>query len=147
MAYPSTVPIPSALAKPVPVPQAYPATVPVPAAQQAGTPPPPPPPPPKPTKAPAKAWENVSWEPVDWVKSTSLPRTNALPAEGRQLLDQFDADRAQIQKDMAARLETRRQALIKELEALQEQYTKAGKLDEAIAVRNYLRAVKGPGAK
>ena len=104
------------------------------AAQQA-TPPPPPP----------------------TVTATSPPRLNrsetvtlvpkrevaALPAEGQKLLTQFDADREQMQKDLASRIEARRQDLIKQLEALQEQFTKAGKLDEAIAVRNYLRGVKG----
>jgi hypothetical protein len=74
-----------------------------------------------------------------------LSRTAALPAEGQQLVQKFDADREQIQNEAAARVESRRQSMIKELEALQDQLAKAGKLDEAIAVRNYLRGVKGTG--
>ena len=63
-----------------------------------------------------------------------------LPAEGQKLIDTFDADGAAIYKEIDPKVEARRQAAIKSLEALQEQLTKAGKLDEAVAVRDYLRA-------
>jgi hypothetical protein len=55
--------------------------------------------------------------------------TLALPPEGEQLLEAFQCD-----------VEARREALVKELQALQEKYTKAGQLDEAVTIRNYLRA-------
>jgi hypothetical protein len=43
---------------------------------------------------------------------------------------------------------TRREALAKELQDLQERYTKAGKLEEAIAIRDYIRAgMPGLGEK
>lgn len=74
---------------------------------------------------------------------TAVPRSATLPAEGQQLLTQFDADSTQIQQEASRRIEDRRLSLIKQLEALQDQYTKAGKLDEAIAVRNYLRGIRG----
>jgi beta-lactamase regulating signal transducer with metallopeptidase domain len=63
-----------------------------------------------------------------------------LPAEGQQLVETFDADVTAIYKEIEPKVEARRQAAIKSLEALQEQYTKAGKLDEAVAIRDYLRA-------
>lgn len=68
-----------------------------------------------------------------------------LPAEGQQLVDTFDADVAAIYKEVDPKVEARRQAAIKSLEALQDQLTKAGKLDEAVAIRDYLRA-GGPPA-
>lgn len=67
----------------------------------------------------------------------------SLPAEGQQLVKQFETDADQIRKETETRIAARRQALIKQLEDLQEQYTKAGKLDEAIALRNYLRGMTG----
>jgi len=68
-----------------------------------------------------------------------------LPAEGKELVQTYDADVAAIYKEIEQKVEARRQAAIKSLEALQDQLTKAGKLDEAVAVRDYLRA-GGPPA-
>jgi beta-lactamase regulating signal transducer with metallopeptidase domain len=68
-----------------------------------------------------------------------------LPAEGEQLVQTYDADVAAIYKEIEQKAEARRQAAIKSLEALQDQLTKAGKLDEAVAIRDYLRA-GGPPA-
>src|SRR4030095_11959925 len=67
-----------------------------------------------------------------------------LPADGRQLLEGFDNERKAIRAEADRRIDERREALVKALQNLQEQYTKAGKLDEAIAIRDYLRA-GGPG--
>jgi len=50
-----------------------------------------------------------------------------------------------IQKEMEAKLAALRGAVIQSLQALQDQYTKAGKLDEAVAIRDYLKA-GGPGS-
>jgi hypothetical protein len=63
-----------------------------------------------------------------------------LPDGGQQLLDGFTSDREAIQREADQKIQARREALVKAFEALQEEYTKAGKLDEAIAIRNYLRA-------
>ena len=73
-------------------------------------------------------------------------RKNALPAEGQQLLETLEADTKAIQEEANQKIDARRASAVKELEALQEQYTKAGKLDEAVAIRDYLRA-GGPGSK
>ena len=73
-------------------------------------------------------------------------RKDALPAEGQQLLETFEADQKAIQEEADQKMEARRASAVKALEALQEQYTKAGKLDEAVAIRDYLRA-GGPGSK
>jgi hypothetical protein len=68
-----------------------------------------------------------------------------LPAEGQTLLDAFEKDREAIQLEAEKRVEARREGAVKALEALQDQLAKAGKLDEAVAIRDYLRA-GGPGS-
>jgi hypothetical protein len=109
----------------------------------------PPPPPPKPAaplkreQAPAK--KVVAIEPKPQKTYTVFVSQAKLPADGQQLLDAYNTDVTAIQNEIAAKVEARRQAAIKALEALQDQYTKQGKLDEAVAIRDYLRA-GGPHA-
>jgi beta-lactamase regulating signal transducer with metallopeptidase domain len=66
--------------------------------------------------------------------------TDSLPEDGRKLLEGFETDRAAIEREAEQRIEARRQEMITSLEALQDQYTKAGKLDEAVAIRDFLRS-------
>ena len=73
-----------------------------------------------------------------WVVYRSDPA--ALPADGQELLAAYEKDRSAIMEDAQKKADARREAAVKALEALQEQYTKAGKLDEAIAIRDYLKA-------
>jgi beta-lactamase regulating signal transducer with metallopeptidase domain len=67
-----------------------------------------------------------------------------LPEDGEKLLESFDTDSKAIQEEANRKMEERRASAVKALEALQEQYTKAGKLDEAVAIRDFLRS-GGPG--
>jgi hypothetical protein len=67
-----------------------------------------------------------------------------LPEDGEKLLESFENDSKAIQEEANRKMEERRASAVKALEALQEQYTKAGKLDEAVAIRDYLRS-GGPG--
>jgi beta-lactamase regulating signal transducer with metallopeptidase domain len=69
---------------------------------------------------------------------------SGLPAQGRQLLEGFEADRDAIQEEAEQKIAARREAVVQALQDLQDQLTKAGQLDEAVAVRDYLRA-GGPG--
>jgi len=73
-----------------------------------------------------------------------IDRSAELPAEGQQLLQGFEADRDAIQQEADKKIDARREALLKALQDLQDQLAKAGKLDEAVAIRDYLRA-GGPG--
>jgi beta-lactamase regulating signal transducer with metallopeptidase domain len=70
-------------------------------------------------------------------------RAATLPEEGQALLQTYNSDLEAIQREAAQKSEARRDTLTKELEQLQDTYTKAGKLDEAIAIRNYLRRSSG----
>ena len=63
-----------------------------------------------------------------------------LTEEGQKIVEKFGTQREAIQKEVDARIEAERQATIKQLQALQDQYAKAGKLDEAVAIRDYLKA-------
>jgi hypothetical protein len=65
-----------------------------------------------------------------------------LPAEGQQLREKFDADREVIQQEADKKVEARRAEFVKSLQALQDQYAKAGKLDEAVAIRDYIKAIE-----
>lgn len=68
-----------------------------------------------------------------------------LPEDGKALLEKFNADSKAIQEEIDQKLAARRAIAVKDLEALQEKYTKEGKLDEAVAIRDFLRS-GGPGA-
>ena len=92
-----------------------------------------PPPPPRPLKA----------APMGRFYAFNLHK-NALPEDGQKLLESLEADLKSIQEEADQKIEARRASAVKALEALQDQYTKAGKLDEAIVIRDYLRA-GGPG--
>ena len=127
---PPAPPVPVVVQSEPPKPPS-PAVVPVPAvrvreARQAQ----PPPPQPVPKVVPLRTAKYVT---VD------VKRQANLPADGRQLLDRFEADRTAIEREADQKVEALRAELVKTLENLQAEYTKAGKLDEAVAIRDYLR--------
>jgi beta-lactamase regulating signal transducer with metallopeptidase domain len=64
-----------------------------------------------------------------------------LPEDARKLVQTFEQQQAEARKEMEARLATQRDALVKQLQALQDSYTKAGKLDEAVAIRDRIRGL------
>ena len=81
----------------------------------------------------------------DWkARRSFFPESSQLTDEGQKIVASLEAEREAIQKEADAKIEAKRQATIKQLEALQDQYAKAGKLDEAVAIRDYLKA-GGPG--
>jgi hypothetical protein len=62
-----------------------------------------------------------------------------LPADGQDLVKAFQADVDAIQREAEQKSNARRDELIKALQALQEEHTKAGRLDQAVAIRDYLQ--------
>ena len=74
----------------------------------------------------------------------TLVLAESLPDDVKALIDEFSADQEAIRTEAEQKVKARREATITSLQNLQEQYTREGKLDEAIAIRNYLRA-GGPG--
>jgi hypothetical protein len=84
--------------------------------------------------------------PVDFVlQPAGAPITIApvqvvpLPADAAETLAAFQAERAKALEEMEAKLAPRRDQLISQLQALQDKYTRAAKLDEAVAIRDTIR--------
>jgi hypothetical protein len=71
-----------------------------------------------------------------------LPQVDGLPGDAQGLLSRYQEKSAQIQAEVDRRLAEERQSLIKALETLQDTYTRQGKLDEAVAIRDQLRRIK-----
>lgn len=63
-----------------------------------------------------------------------------LTEEGQALIEALGREQQVIRDEAERRLAEKRDATVKALETLQEQYARAGKLDEAVAIRDYLRA-------
>lgn len=70
-----------------------------------------------------------------------------LPEAAQALAIAFEKDQQTYQDEMRQKLESRRATFRTELERLQDELTKAGKLDEAVAVRNYLRMATSTGTR
>jgi beta-lactamase regulating signal transducer with metallopeptidase domain len=66
----------------------------------------------------------------------------SLPPEGQKLLQQQQAEDAAARREFEQAQAARRERLIGQLRELQDRLTKDGKLDEAVAVRDYLRAIQ-----
>lgn len=67
-------------------------------------------------------------------------RTDNLPEDAQKALAQAAMEEVAIREEADRQIEAKRLATTKALEALQDQYTKAGKLDEALAIRTYLQS-------
>ena len=119
---------------PPPPPAAAPATAPRRATRQDPPPPPPPPPPPAPQRI--RLAKTAPDGKAYWV--TIGPET--LPADGQDLVKAFHADVDTIQREAEQKTTARRDELIKALQGLQDEHTKAGRLDQAIAIRDYLQS-------
>jgi beta-lactamase regulating signal transducer with metallopeptidase domain len=81
-------------------------------------------------------------------KQTPRPRIGnvqanaALPEDAKKLIDQFNLDQERLRKELDAKVALQRADLIKKLQALQESETKAGHLDEALAIRTRIRQLE-----
>jgi RNA polymerase sigma factor (sigma-70 family) len=65
-----------------------------------------------------------------------------LPRDAANRLKQFEAEAEAIRKKADAEIQALRDILLPELEALLDAYAKAGKLDEAVVIRDRLRLLK-----
>ena len=69
--------------------------------------------------------------------------TKNLPEEARKVVEAGAAEEAAIRASIQQQIEAKHAETVKRLEALQDEYTKAGKLDEAVAIRDFLRSPAG----
>jgi hypothetical protein len=68
---------------------------------------------------------------------------SALPPDATEAINKFEQQKAQTLADAHRRVAEERQALIQQLRELQDRYTKAGQLDQAVAVRDRIRQMEG----
>jgi hypothetical protein len=66
-----------------------------------------------------------------------------LPADAKEEVDQFRRESARISEDAEAKIAAKKADLVERLRALQTKYTKEGKLDEAVAIRDRVRQLEG----
>jgi hypothetical protein len=72
--------------------------------------------------------------------TVSVKQRRDLPADGEELLKGYEADRKAFEEELDKKVAARRAVLEKAFNDLQEKYTKAGKLDEAVAIRDFIKA-------
>jgi hypothetical protein len=66
-----------------------------------------------------------------------------VPPEVKKLLDDYEREAQEIQKKADAEKKAKRAKLVKDLKEIQDGYCKAAKLDEAVAIRDKIRELKG----
>lgn len=81
---------------------------------------------------------NIGQPPAVVVANTCEP----LPADAQKLVTNFDSESDAIRQKAEQEIQTKRQALIQSLQALQDSYTREAKLDEAVAIRDTIRQLK-----
>src|SRR4051812_4343936 len=69
-----------------------------------------------------------------------------LPAEAKQEVDRLRRETARIGEDAEAKIAAKKADLVQRLRTLQTKYTKEGKLDEAVAIRDRVPLLKGGSA-
>jgi hypothetical protein len=67
------------------------------------------------------------------------------PSDAKEEAEQFRREAARILEDAEAKIAAKKAELIKRLRDLQTKYTKEGKLDEAVAIRDRVRVLEGMG--
>jgi hypothetical protein len=65
-----------------------------------------------------------------------------VPDDAKKLIDDFDREAKDIQEKAEKEVKARRDKLIEKLKQLQDTYTRAGKLDEAVAISEKIKVVK-----
>ena len=66
-----------------------------------------------------------------------------LPAAAKDEIDQFRREAARIGEDAEAKIAAKKADLVQRLRTLQTNYTKEGRLDEAVAIRDHVRQLEG----
>lgn len=65
----------------------------------------------------------------------------AIPEEAARLIAAHEEDAEAIRFEAERKIAVQRKQLVKQLKVVQDQYTRAAKLDEAVAIRDYIRAI------
>jgi beta-lactamase regulating signal transducer with metallopeptidase domain len=67
---------------------------------------------------------------------------SGLPAEAAAAVEAFRAEAEEVARQTTARVEAAREQAIARLQAMQDEYTRSAKLDEAVAIRDQIRALR-----
>ncbi len=76
-----------------------------------------------------------------WGSAPAAPSTNLLPAAALEVVTQHDKETAEIRKEARSKIRALRLRVVRSLKELQKRYTQEAKLDEAVAIRNCIRAL------
>lgn len=68
-----------------------------------------------------------------------------LPQDVQEVVRQFQQQRAEAERELQQKLARQREEMVQELKKLQDKHTKAGELDEAVAIRDYIRRLQAGG--
>jgi hypothetical protein len=74
------------------------------------------------------------------------PRVAGLPDDAKELINQFEAESSRLRAEAERQIAAKLAALAKSLKNLQDSYARSDKLDEAVAIRDAIRAMTTPGA-
>jgi hypothetical protein len=69
-------------------------------------------------------------------------RTAEVPADARNLIDEYDKESKALKEKAEQEIKEKREKLIERLKQLQDTYTRAGKLEEAVAIRDTIKRMK-----
>jgi hypothetical protein len=89
------------------------------------------------------ALQRYTWTTKDGKAVTLHVNTKNLPEDARKVVEAGAAEEDAIRASVQQQIEAKQAETLKRLEALQDEYTKAGKLDEAVAIRDFLRSSAG----
>jgi hypothetical protein len=87
--------------------------------------------------------QRYTWTTKDGKAVTLHVNTKNLPEDARKVVEAGAAEEEAIRASIQQQIEAKHAETVKRLEALQDEYTKAGKLDEAVAIRDFLRSPAG----
>lgn len=73
--------------------------------------------------------------------------SDELPPDAREVAADLQRHAEQVRRRAEAAIDARRQEAVRRLQAIQDQYTRAGKLDEAVAVRDLVRRLQEEALK
>lgn len=81
----------------------------------------------------------VAQKSFDYNPSSASPSLDLLPTEASELISKYEEDKKPIQEEARKKIHRLQLPLIASLKELQDRYTREAKLDEAVAIRNWVR--------
>lgn len=80
--------------------------------------------------------------PARFTRSRLVAATEPLPADAQEVIQHFQQQQAEIQREADKKVADKRAELLKQLKEMQDRYTREARLDEAVAIRDQIRAMQ-----